>query len=121
MIGEGELVVGGLFSFAIVVLIAFAYSFSNSYFHRYPIEQINGDVTFACDQTLTNAQFSSGLMSISIPPNDDEVPIFQLLDAQSLTLYIDFINTLFTCTDISVLQIKDRPVHRRSDSVTLCL
>jgi len=107
LIGEGESVVRGLFSFAIVVLIAFAYSFSNSYFHRYPIEQINGDATFACDKTLTNAQFSFGLMSISIPPNDDEVPIFQLLDAQPLTLYIDFINTLFTCTDISVLQIKD--------------
>jgi hypothetical protein len=107
LIGEGELVLGGLFSFAIIVLVVCAYTFSDSYFYRYPIEKITGNANFACDETLSNAQFSSGLMSTGIPPTDDEAPIFELLDAQPLTLNIDFINTLFTCTDISVLQIKD--------------
>jgi hypothetical protein len=107
LIGEGEMVIGGLFSFSIIVLIVFAYTFSNSYLHRYPIEQIVGNANLACDQTLTNAQFSSGLASIGIPPSDDEVPIFSLLNAQQFTLYIDFINTVFNCTDINVSQIKD--------------
>ncbi|CAF1044612.1 unnamed protein product [Adineta steineri] len=107
LIGEGELIIGGIFSFAILVIVIFAYTFSNSYFHRYPIEQINGNADFACDQTLTNTQFSSGLMPIGIPPDETEEPIFNLLDNQIFTLNIDFINTIFNCTDISVTQIKD--------------
>jgi hypothetical protein len=107
IIGEGEMVLGGLFSFAILVLVVFAYTFSTSYLSRYPIEQLNGDANFACDQTLTNAQFSTGLMSIGIPPNDDQAPIFLLLNTQPFTLHIDFINTVFNCTDITVMQIKD--------------
>ena len=107
LIGEGEMVIGGLFSFAIIVLVAFAYTFSNSYLHRYPIEQVKEDTNFACDPTLKNAQFSSGLMPIGIPPNDDEVPIFALLDNQLFTLRIDFINTAFNCTDAIVTQVTD--------------
>jgi hypothetical protein len=101
------MVIGGLFSFSILVLITFAYTFSNSYLYRYPIEQIIGNANLTCYQTLTNAQFSSGLASIGIPPTDDEVPIFSLLNDQQFTLYIDFINTVFNCTDISVNQMKD--------------
>lgn len=107
LIGEGEMVIGGLFSFSIIVLVVFAYTFSNHYLNRYPIEQVTENASFACDQTLTNAQFSSGLMATGIPSTDDEEPIFALLDAQSFTLNVDFINTLFKCTDISVTQIKD--------------
>ncbi|UJR17271.1 hypothetical protein I4U23_004166 [Adineta vaga] len=107
LIGEGEMVIGGLFSFAILVLVIFAYAFSNSYFQRYPIENVYEDVYFACDESMTNAQFSSGLMPIGIPPDDLEEPMFTLLDTQPLTLYMDFINTVFNCTDISVSQIKD--------------
>jgi hypothetical protein len=107
MIGEGELVIGGLFTFSIIVLVAFAYTFSTAYLQRYPIEQVHEDAILACDQSLTNAQFSTGLMLIGIPPSDDEAPIFALLDAQPFTLSIDFINTLFKCTDITVTQIKD--------------
>jgi hypothetical protein len=107
LIGEGEMVIGGLFSFAIVVLLVFAYTFSNSYLNRYPIEQVTGDANLACDTTLTNAQFSTGLMAISIPPNDDAAPIFALLNAQPFTLRIDFINAVFNCTDITVIQVKD--------------
>jgi hypothetical protein len=107
MIGEGEWVIGGLFSFAILVLVVFAYTFSNFYLYRYPIENVTGDATFACDRTITNAEFSSGLMAIAVPPTDDQAPIFTLLDAQSLTLHIDFINTLFKCPDASAKLIKD--------------
>jgi hypothetical protein len=107
LIGEGEMGIGGLFSFAVIVLIVFAYVFSNSYFYRYPIEQVSGDFNLACDTTLTNAQFSTGLMAIGIPPNDDIAPIFALLDAQPFTLRIDFVNAVYNCTDITVTQIKD--------------
>jgi hypothetical protein len=107
LIGEGEMVIGGLFSFSILVLVVFAYTFSNSYLYRYPLKQVTGIVNLACDQSLTNAQFSSGLMSLGIPQSDDEVPIFTLLDAQPFMLYVDFINAVFNCTEITVMQIKD--------------
>ena len=107
LIGDGELVTGGLFSFSVIVLATFAYSFSNSYLYRYPIDNVTEGAYFACDQTLANAQFSTGLLAAGVPPNDDEAPIFALLDAQSFTLYVDFINAVFNCTDITVTQIKD--------------
>ena len=107
LIGEGEFVIGGLFSFAIIVLVSFSYTFSNAYFYQYPIEHIKGPSNFACDPTLSNAQFSAGLMATAIPPTETETPIFTLLDEQSFTLYIDFVNTLFKCSDASAVQIKD--------------
>ncbi len=107
LIGEGEMVVGGLFSFPILVLIVFAYAFSTSYLYRYPIEQVNGPSNFACDPTLTNAQFTSNLMATSITPSDEEEPIFALLNAQPFTLHIVFINTIFKCTDVTAMQVKD--------------
>ncbi len=116
LIGEGEMVIGGLFSFAIIVLVTFAYVFSNDYFYRYPIEQINDDATFACDPTLSNAQFDSGLMTTGIPPSDTEAPIFTLLDAQPFTLFIEFVNTLFKCTDVTATQIKDISLNMKISS-----
>ncbi|CAF3360232.1 unnamed protein product [Rotaria socialis] len=103
IIGEGELWVGGIATFAILVVAIFAYAFSSAYFQRYPIEQVNSPANFACDTTLTNAQFSSGLMSLTIAPNDDEVPMFNLLNAQKFTVHLDLINTLFTCSDNVIL------------------
>jgi hypothetical protein len=116
LIGEGEFVLGGLFSLAIIVLVSFSYSFSNAYFHQYPIEQMKGPSSFACDPTLSNAQFSAGLMSLAIPPTDVEAPIFTLLNEQSFTLYIDFVNTLFKCTDVSAIQIKDTNLDMKISS-----
>jgi hypothetical protein len=107
LIGEGEMVVGGLLSFSILVLIVFAYAFSTSYLYRYPIEQVSGNFNLGCDTTLTNAQFTSNLMATSITPSDEEEPIFALLNAQPFKLYIAFINTIFKCTDITVMQVKD--------------
>ena len=110
LVGEGELLIGGLASFAIIVLLAFAYTFSHSFFQRYPLENLTKDATFACDPTLSNAQFSSSLMPLGIPKNDQEAPMYTLLDAQPFTLYVDLINTLFACADVILVQIKDRSV-----------
>ena len=110
LVGEGELVAGGLASFAIIVLVVFAFAFSNAYFHRYPIESLTGNATFTCDPTMSNAQFSSGLMPLGTPHNEREEPIFHMLDEQPFTLHIDLINTLFTCADVTLVQIKDRIV-----------
>ncbi|CAF1332796.1 unnamed protein product [Adineta ricciae] len=128
LIGEGEMVIGGLFSFSIIVLVSFAYSFSNAYFHRYPIEDLKNEATFACDPTLKNSQFSSSLMALVVPPNDDEIPLFSLLDSQPFTLHIDFVNTLFKCTDITALQLKDTTLpmlisscHDEGGSVSISL
>ncbi|CAF4224809.1 unnamed protein product [Rotaria sp. Silwood2] len=108
LVGEGQLWIGGIVSFAILFLCISSYVFSGFYYRRYPIENSHGNLAFGCHPTLTNAQFSTGLMSLMVPPNDDELPIFELLDAQPLTLNIDFVNTLFDCTDMTVTQIKDK-------------
>ncbi|CAF4658715.1 unnamed protein product [Rotaria sp. Silwood1] len=118
LVGEGELWIGGIVSFAILFLCISAYVFSGAYYRRYPIENSSGNLAFGCHPTLTNAQFSSGLMSLMIPPNDDELPIFELLDTQSFTLNIDFVNTLFACTDVSVTQIKDKKLPMPISSCT---
>ncbi|CAF3289053.1 unnamed protein product [Rotaria socialis] len=107
LIGEGDLWIGGIVSFAILILVIFAYVFSNGYFYRYPIEEISGNATFACDLTLSNAQFSTRLMSLVVPPKADELSIFELLNAQLFTLHVDFVNTLFSCADVTLTQIKD--------------
>ncbi|CAF3204696.1 unnamed protein product [Rotaria socialis] len=107
LIGEGDLWIGGIVSFAIIILAIFAYVFSNGYFYRYPIERISGNATFACDPTLSNAQFSTRLMSLVVSPKVDELPIFELLNAQLFTLHVDFVNTLFSCMDVTLIQIKD--------------
>jgi hypothetical protein len=104
---DGEFWMGGIATFPIVILAIFAYTFSGAYYQRYPIEQVNSEASFACDPTLTNAQFSSGLMSLAIAPNDDAVPMFNLLDdAQPFTLHVDLVNTFFTCDDLTLAQTK---------------
>ena len=110
LVGEGELVAGGLASFSIVVLVAFAFAFSHAYYHRYPLENLTSDAKFTCDSSLSNTQFSSGLMPLGILPNEQEAPIFHMLDDQPFILYVDLINTLFTCTDVILVQIADRNV-----------
>ncbi|CAF4632835.1 unnamed protein product [Rotaria socialis] len=107
LIGEGDLWIGGIVSFAILILAIFAYVFSSDYFYRYPIEKISGNATFACDPTLSNAQFSTRLMSLMVSPKVDELPVFELLNAQLFTLHVAFVNTLFSCTDVTLTQIKD--------------
>ena len=104
LIGEGELWVGGLVSFGIVVLVTFAYVFSSSYIHLYPIENINSD-PLACDTTIRNAKFSTSLQLLATPRSEEEAPAFSLLDAQSFTLEVSFVQTLFDCNSLTIQQI----------------
>ncbi|CAF4582444.1 unnamed protein product, partial [Didymodactylos carnosus] len=100
---EGELWFGGLISFGIIVLVSFAYWFSSSYLRQYPIET-SGDSTFACDTSIRNAKFSTDLQLLSIPKSDELQPIFSMLDQQTFTMSVDFVNTLYGYTDITVQQ-----------------
>ncbi|CAF2056856.1 unnamed protein product [Rotaria magnacalcarata] len=108
IIGEGEFWIGGIVSFAIIFICICGYVFSGTYYKRYPIENTSDSTVFGCNPTLTNAQFTSGLMSIMVSPNDDESRIFELLDAQIFILHVDFVNTLYACTDLTLAQIKDK-------------
>ncbi|CAF4751112.1 unnamed protein product [Rotaria sp. Silwood1] len=101
IIGEGEKLAGGLATLAVLVLISFSYWFSISFLRRYPIEEISEPARFACDQSLINAQFSSGLVLLDIPKLEKEQPIFDLFDAQIFYLTVELINTGFTCNFIT--------------------
>ena len=92
---------GGLATLAIIVLISFSYWFSASFIRRYPIEEISEPATFACDQSLINAQFSTGLELLAIPKSEDSQPIFDLLDEQIFYLTVELINTGFKCNSIT--------------------
>ncbi|CAF1203378.1 unnamed protein product [Rotaria sordida] len=101
LIGEGELWVGGLASFSVVVLVCFAYAFSNAYYKQYPIET-STDAYFACDLSTRNAKFQSSLQTLGIPPSKTEKKMFDLLNEQKFSLNIEFINTLINCDVISI-------------------
>ncbi|CAF3577699.1 unnamed protein product [Rotaria sp. Silwood1] len=101
IIGEGELWVGGLATLAMLVLVSFSYWFSVSFIRRYPIEEVFDPATFACDQTLINSQFSTGLELLDIPKSEDAQPIFDLLDSQRFYLTLQLINTGFMCNVIA--------------------
>ncbi len=101
IVGEGELWVGGLTSFAILVLISFGFWFGSVFLQQYPIETA-GDSTFACDKTLRNAKFASSLQLLALLRTEDEQTVFNLLDQQNWTLRVDFIQTGFICNNIVV-------------------
>ena len=101
LIGEGELWIGGLASFAVVVLVSFAYAFSDNYYRQYPIETTT-DSTFACDPHLRNAKFQTTTQSLAIPFANTEQEIVDLLTTQDFILNIDFINTLINCDAASI-------------------
>jgi hypothetical protein len=113
LIKEGELWIGGLASFGLIILLVFAFTFSNDYLYQYPIET-SLPSTFACDTSLRNAQFQTSLQSLSIPLSNEEQPIFDMLDEQQFTLIVDFINTKYECSDIDVTQTS----HAYAESVT---
>ncbi|CAF3698824.1 unnamed protein product [Adineta steineri] len=99
LIGNGELWFGGLVSFAVMVLIIFSFWFGSVFLKLYPAET-SDDAYFACDSSLRNAQFSSGLQLLTTIKSDDEQPIFDMLDSQNFTLEINFVQTGFTCNDV---------------------
>ncbi|CAF4307403.1 unnamed protein product, partial [Rotaria magnacalcarata] len=98
--------VGGLASAAVLVIVISAYSFSNQYFHQYPIEQVTSDSSFACDVTLRNAKFSTTMQMTSTSQNSTKQNqvIFNMLNAQSITLNVDLIQTAFICNDSLIVQ-----------------
>ena len=96
LVGEGELWVGGLVTLAIVVLVIFTCKFSVSFSSQYPIESLSGDAP------LMNAKFSSSLKLLAIRQNEEEKPIFDLLDGQNITLTLEFISTGFQCGDVAL-------------------
>ena len=91
-------------SVAIIALVSFAFAFSSGYLNQYPLEKA-GPSTFACDTEIRNAKFDTNLLSLSIPPSEEEQVIFDLLDKQKFQLHVDLLNTLVTCTSLSVNQI----------------
>ena len=101
IIGEGEKWAGGLATLAIVVLVSFSYWFSASLIRRYPVEEVLGPATFACNDALINAQFSTGLELLAIPKAPEAQPIFDLLNRQIFQLTVELINTGFLCSNIS--------------------
>ncbi|CAF1157957.1 unnamed protein product [Adineta steineri] len=104
LIGEGELWIGGLVSVAVVVLVMFAYYFSNAYYYQYPIENVVSESSFACDTSMRNAKFTTSIQMSKPQQAKDIQPIFDLLNAQSFTLIIDLINTAFICSDPILVQ-----------------
>ncbi|CAF1453698.1 unnamed protein product [Adineta ricciae] len=103
IVGEGERWIGGLFSFAIVVLFGFTFWFADDYLKLYPIET-SSSPRASCDSTLRNAVFDNALQ---LPlPNVDGTrwPIFDMLDNQPFTMTLDLINTAATCQDLTVQQ-----------------
>jgi hypothetical protein len=101
LVREGEMWTGGLASLSILVFIGFAAYFSASFVQQYPIENV-GDSYFACDLTIRNAKFGTEIQSLGTPPNEEEQPIFDMMNSQSFTLNIDFVQTAFNCTAVSV-------------------
>ncbi|CAF2015361.1 unnamed protein product [Rotaria magnacalcarata] len=106
LIGEGELWIGGLASTKVLVIVISVYDFSNQYFHQYPIEQVTSDSSFACDVTLRIAKFSTTMQMTSTSHNSTKQNqvIFNMLNAQSITLNVDLIQTTFICNGSLIVQ-----------------
>lgn len=101
LIGEGELWVGGLASFSILVLVCFASMFSHDFANKYPIET-SSDFHFACDRSIRNAKFETSIQSLTIPLSGDDNKMFDLLDEQPFTLNVNFVNTVIKCDAVSI-------------------
>jgi hypothetical protein len=97
VIGEGELWIGGLATFCVIVLVVSCYVFSAKYYNSYPIETA-GPSTYACDTSIRNAKFTSSLQSSSVPVSDDFKEMIDLLNDQEFNLNVAFINTVYNCT-----------------------
>jgi hypothetical protein len=81
-----------------------AYAFAISYLNQYPSEKV-GPSTFACDETIRNAKFATNLQALAVPVSDVEQPMFDMLNTQNFTLYLDFINTVSSCRILSVVEV----------------
>ncbi|CAF1105134.1 unnamed protein product [Rotaria sordida] len=100
LIGNGELWFGGLISFAIIILIIYSFWFGTVFVVKYPLETSN-DSYFVCDTSLKNTQFSSALQLLAIIKSNEETPIFDMLDMQEFTITVNFVQTGYTCNDVT--------------------
>lgn len=100
LISNGEFWFGGLVSFSIIVLIIYCFWFGTVFSGQYPIETAP-DAYFACDRSLRNTQLSSSLQLLATIKSDEEKPIFDMLDTQEFTMTVTFIQTGYTCTNIT--------------------
>ena len=104
LIREGEVWVGGLASFSLIVLLLFSYIFSSDFLNQYPIETALPS-KLACDTTIRNTRFDTNFQSLSTALSNHEQNMFTLLDQQQFILTIDFINTKQKCDEVSVTQM----------------
>ena len=96
--------VGGLASYAIAVLLVFAYTFSTAFYRNYPTENSHQS-ELGCNDIIRNVRYESGLQSLSIPISNEEQPIFDLLNKQEITLQLDLLNTIASCKSLSAVQV----------------
>lgn len=96
--------IGGLVSFAILVLFIFAYKFSASFYREYPTEDA-APPTFGCNELIRNVKYESGLQSLSIPASKEEQFMFDLLNRQHFIIRLDLLNTIASCKNLFVQQI----------------
>ena len=101
LIGEGELWIGGLASFSVLVLVCFAAIFSRNFLQQYPIET-SSNFSFACDPSIRNAKFETSVQSLAIPSSKGDQKMFDLLDEQEFHLNVEFVNTIINCDSVSI-------------------
>ncbi|CAF3704909.1 unnamed protein product [Rotaria socialis] len=125
LIGEGRMWIGGLVSFAIMILVIYAFWFSLAFIKLYPIEE-SGDANFACNTGLRNSKFTSALRLLSSKKSQTDAPMFQMLDDQQFQLTVDFIQTGFVCNNIHAheyvglqwIDLKPNRCFRQEDNAT---
>ncbi|CAF1370855.1 unnamed protein product [Rotaria sordida] len=103
IITEDEQWIGGLLSFATIVLFCFALWFATNYIKLYPIET-SSYARGSCDDASYNALFDNALQLPLSNPDGTRWPIFDMLDEQPFTMTLDLVNTRAYCSNISFQQ-----------------
>ena len=101
LIGNGEMWFGGLISFSLIILIVYNFWFGTLFVVKYPMET-SSDFSFACDTSLKNTLFSSSLQLLATSKSSEDAPIFDMLNNQKFTMTVTFIQTGYTCDDVTV-------------------
>ena len=105
IIGEGELLAGGLASLVVLVIILHSCWFAYDYFRSYPIETTQSS-RHGCKNNQTNTKFDNALQ-LPLPETDGNYdPIFNMLNEQKFTMTIHFINTGARCSNIIVERLR---------------
>ncbi|CAF3816648.1 unnamed protein product [Adineta steineri] len=105
IIGEGELLVGGLASFVVLTIIIHSCWFAHDYLHSYPLEEVNSS-RLHCRNNQVNTKFDNALQ-LPLPETDGTYEtIFDMLNKQKFTMTIDLINTGAKCANITVERLR---------------